>query len=255
MHHFCITVTALAVSCLFVFTGFSQSDTTHFTFTSRTGNNATIVISETTDIKVNGESLQEGDEIGVFTPDSLCVGAVVWENNSAALTVWGNNEFTEEKDGIEPGEQMHFRIWKKDLHTEFIQTNVSFSDESPATTVNDIYAENAIYNLESLSADLIVNITEDYKTSTIPESFSLNQNYPNPFNPLTTIGYSVPEASHVRITVFNVIGQKVEEIVNGFHMPDRYRITFKGNNLPSGIYIYRMEAGDFINTKKFILLR
>lgn len=254
MYNIGIFITGSVLTCLFVLTGLSQSDTTYFTYTSRTGNNATVLISETTDIKINGELLEAGDEIGVFTPDSFCVGAVVWNDENTAITVWGDNEFTDEKDGIEPGEQMHFRIWKKNLQKEFIQTEIIFSDEFPATG-NDTYAEDGIYVIELLKADLVVNVTEDYLTGTIPESFSLNQNYPNPFNPLTTIGYSVPEASHVRITVFNVIGQKVEEIVNGFHMPDRYRITFEGNNLPSGIYFYRMEAGDFIKTKKFILLQ
>lgn len=255
MQQFCNFVKTLVFSCLFVFTGLSQSDTTHFTFTSRTGNNATVLIPGSANINVNGEPIQAGDEIGVFTPDSLCVGAAVWQDETTSITVWGNDSMTPDiKDGIDPGEQMHFRIWKKYLEMEFIQTEVKFSDEFPATG-KDTYSEDAIYVIELLKADRVVDVAEEFLTDMIPGLFALDQNYPNPFNPSTIIQYSVPEASHVRISVFNLIGQKLKEIVNEFHQPGRYRVHFTGDNLPSGIYYYRMEAGDFIKTKKFILLR
>lgn len=244
----------LIMSVFVVFLGYSNPKPTYFNYTTNTGNNATITLQRTADITVNGEPLQPGDEIGVFTPDSLCVGAVVWKDSSTAITVWGNNEQTSIVDGIKHAEQMHFRIWKKDIRTEYLQTDVTFSDESPATG-SDTYQENGIYIIESLVADIVVNISQNDMRDVIPESFSLEQNYPNPFNPSTTIGYAVPEANHVRITVFNLVGQKVEEIVNGFHAAGRYEVIFEADSFSSGVYLYRMETGNFAQTKKFILLQ
>ena len=91
--------------------------------------------------------------------------------------------------------------------------------------------------------------------SEIPESFSLGQNYPNPFNPSTTIRYGLPSRSPVTLTVFNALGQKVALLQNGEQDAGYHDVKFDGNNLPSGVYFYRLRAGDFVETKRFLLLR
>jgi hypothetical protein len=91
--------------------------------------------------------------------------------------------------------------------------------------------------------------------STLPAMFSLGQNYPNPFNPATTINYSLPKAGNVKLTVYNTVGSKVATIVNEYKPAGSYSVKFNGTNLASGIYLYRLESGNYSAAKKFILMK
>ncbi len=88
-----------------------------------------------------------------------------------------------------------------------------------------------------------------------PDKFLLEQNYPNPFNPATSISYSVPKDGFVHLVVYNVLGQKVTELVNENVRAGSHQVTFNAANLSSGVYYYRIEAGGFTATRKMILLR
>jgi hypothetical protein len=89
----------------------------------------------------------------------------------------------------------------------------------------------------------------------LPKTFSLSQNYPNPFNPVTTINYSVAKEGRVKLTVYNSIGIKVATIVNENKPAGHYSVQFNGSSLASGIYLYRLESGNFSADKKLILLK
>ncbi len=89
----------------------------------------------------------------------------------------------------------------------------------------------------------------------MPDQFTLEQNFPNPFNPTTMINYSIAKEGQVRLTVFNAIGNKVATIVNENKPAGNYSIQLNGSNLASGIYLYRLESGNFSATKKFMLLK
>ncbi len=88
-----------------------------------------------------------------------------------------------------------------------------------------------------------------------PKTFSIEQNYPNPFNPSTKIIYSIPRNSNVTLKVFNVLGQQVKTLVNQTQSQGTYTVTFNASSLPSGIYFYSIEAGDYTQVKKMILLK
>jgi hypothetical protein len=90
---------------------------------------------------------------------------------------------------------------------------------------------------------------------TIPSKFELMQNYPNPFNPVTSISYGLPIAEYVTLTVFNVIGQRVIELVNGMQEPGYKTVSFDASNLPSGVYTYRITAGTFTDVKKMLQIK
>ena len=91
--------------------------------------------------------------------------------------------------------------------------------------------------------------------STLPDAFSLEQNYPNPFNPVTTISYSLPVSQRVTLTVFDVLGREVARLVDGRKTPGRHEVVFDASTLPSGVYLYRLEAGPYIETKKLLLAK
>jgi hypothetical protein len=89
----------------------------------------------------------------------------------------------------------------------------------------------------------------------VPTNRSLNQNYPNPFNPVTTISYELPLTTHVTLTITDVVGREVARLVDGFQEAGYRSVTLDGSNLASGIYFYRLHAGDFVETRKLILMR
>lgn len=92
-------------------------------------------------------------------------------------------------------------------------------------------------------------------TPTIPTEFGLKQNYPNPFNPSTTIEFSLPQSEFVTVKVYNTLGQEVETLVNGVQEAGTYTARFDASRLTSGVYFYRLQAGQFSQTKKMILLK
>ena len=91
--------------------------------------------------------------------------------------------------------------------------------------------------------------------SVVPVSFVVHQNYPNPFNPSTTIRYEIPRASHVTVKIYSILGQEVATLVNGIQEAGGYVVTFDSQKLASGVYFYRVAAGDFGDVKKMLLLK
>ena len=93
------------------------------------------------------------------------------------------------------------------------------------------------------------------QTNGLPVTYSLDQNYPNPFNPSTTIRFSVPEAGNVKITVYDVIGNEIDVLVNKDMAPGVFNATWNAASYASGIYFYRMETSNFVSVKKMILVK
>jgi len=97
--------------------------------------------------------------------------------------------------------------------------------------------------------------TDVEKEAGLPTSFELYQNYPNPFNPTTNIKYALPKESRVRINVFNILGQEVATLVNTVMPAGYHSVDFKANNIPSGMYIYKIETESFSQVKKMLLMK
>jgi photosystem II stability/assembly factor-like uncharacterized protein len=89
----------------------------------------------------------------------------------------------------------------------------------------------------------------------VPKEFNLSQNYPNPFNPLTKINYSIPQNITVTLKVYDILGRLVKTLVNEYQNAGSYTVTFDGSGLASGIYFYKIEAGDFVQSKKMVLVK
>jgi hypothetical protein len=100
----------------------------------------------------------------------------------------------------------------------------------------------------------IVLDVQEYGT-TVPEQYELGQNYPNPFNPSTKIRFAIPTSSFVTLKVYNVLGQEVANLVNQNLTPGSYEVSFDASRLPSGMYMYRVDAGKFSSTKKMVLVK
>ena len=97
-------------------------------------------------------------------------------------------------------------------------------------------------------------------SATVPATYALHQNYPNPFNPETDIRYQIPEGEHVQLTVYNVLGQKISGLVDGYRAAGSYTVRWlgtdqSGRSLGSGIYFYTLRAGNFSETRKMVLMK
>ena len=140
----------------------------------------------------------------------------------------------------------------------------SYNFSTAATTGND---ENFLLIYDSLVANQYLQdfakrytlaggtIKVEMISSVIPDNFLLSQNYPNPFNPRTEISYEVPAAKLVKLTVYNILGKEMAELVNERQSPGRYKVSFDASNLTSGVYFYTLSTDNFTETKRMILLK
>jgi hypothetical protein len=131
-----------------------------------------------------------------------------------------------------------------------VTNSYSFSDKLTRSGIYN-YRLKQIDNNGEFKFSSVVEVNYN----SVIEGFYLDQNYPNPFNPSTTINYSIPEASNVRLSVFNALGQQVKLIENGFRNAGSYQVTLYADDLTSGIYFYKIEAGQFSQIRKMILIK
>lgn len=106
-----------------------------------------------------------------------------------------------------------------------------------------------------MSAIDIRNEADKTQTLRVPMEYKLFQNYPNPFNPVTHLEFRIPESGFVSLKVYDILGREVAVLVNEKLSPGRYKTEFNGSNFASGVYFIRMEAGDFREIKKMILIK
>jgi hypothetical protein len=105
----------------------------------------------------------------------------------------------------------------------------------------------------AFESDVVITNVEHH--SSFPSTFSLHQNFPNPFNPSTTIRFELPVETMVRLQVYNVTGQLVTTLVNDVRSAGEHQVTFDASNLASGVYVYRLAAGDFVQTRTMSLIK
>ncbi len=154
------------------------------------------------------------------------------------------NAFNSGSDGAVGTMGIAPKTWSIDNNVElWVAIFVGNSDN--ALTSNLTKAEEKYSIITSVSNDDLE----------IPTDFRLNQNYPNPFNPNTTIKFSIPKSTGVNLNVYNLVGEKVAELVNEDLAAGNYSINFNSTNLSSGIYFYKIITSDFIESKKMILLK
>ncbi|MBT8401717.1 MAG: T9SS type A sorting domain-containing protein, partial [Rhodothermia bacterium] len=120
-----------------------------------------------------------------------------------------------------------------------------------------VFAADAIYGSPVKPHVLTVGAVAA-KTSAdeeLPTEFALKQNYPNPFNPVTTIRYELPKSSNVQITLFDVLGREVRKLLDADRKAGRYDLVVDASTLASGMYVYRIEAGDFRDLRKMMVVK
>ena len=164
---------------------------------------------------------------------------------------------------IQPGWQTKEMFWDNSLVTNVHQIELTFTlwENDSSYIGADILVDSLIFFDENNNATIVDNFGGGIPNSI--ESFSylmptrtiLHQNFPNPFNSSTKIKYEIPDYSFVKLSVYNFLGEEISILTNEFLNSGTYEIYFDGNNLPTGIYFYRIQTDNFSETKKFILLK
>ncbi len=197
-----------------------------------------------------------GDSLGLYINTSYELG---WTNWSDAITPASHAVvcFTDSAQGRAMG-----------IHTENNGTKTVFltfdqlcmdTQALPSYTATDGYhwTEPNVHSVVDAALDWFGAPTDvnDAVEPAVALKYELSQNYPNPFNPETRISYTIAKPGHVKLAIYNVLGQKVATLVDEYKAASTYRVTFNANNLPSGVYFYRLEVGDYSKTMKMMLLR
>jgi hypothetical protein len=218
----------------------TNNPTVHFTYTYPTDQCHAIVIPS-----FNYRLLENGDELGVFTPDGLCCGGVVLQDTGlVVIASWKDDETTENIDGYRDREPISLRFWDQSTNREITFGIVSSSANTP-------YFGEMPYSVFGLS---------DVPISTIPSEFVLYQNYPNPFNNGTLFKFKLPEAGTVEFSIYNVSGRKMATLINSAKSVGTHYISWNGqdlnaNPLPSGNYIYEIVYNGVKLSSNFIILK
>jgi parallel beta-helix repeat protein len=216
---------------------------------------------DTIHVSITGESLKGIAEATMtlsFDPSILNV----FEATSGDLT----KSFSLEKTNLESGSiNLSLKSSKGIIEEngELIKLQMAINANESISTF--LHFDSAIVRDESTCLGKIlslkdgqIKITTDLDNNYsdgIPKSYSLYQNYPNPFNPVTTIRYELPKESDVKLVIYNLLGEKVDELVNSFQKAGRYEVKWNAYSFASAVYFYTIKAGDFYSSKKIILLK
>ncbi len=195
----------------------------------------------------------------IFYGDSICITPVELLSFDAKISGFKikinwvtatelNNRGFEVEKSVDNNNWMDLGfIQGKGTTTE--KTYYSYMDDDVINGMN-------YYRLKQIDFDGSINYSPTVSISyEQPNGFILSQNYPNPFNPTCTIHYALPREAYVTLNIYNVLGTKLKELINEKKSAGDYSIEFNSENLPSGIYFYRLQTDNFTDTKKMILLK
>jgi hypothetical protein len=175
-----------------------------------------------------------------FIPDSLFIGFEWPDSNTCDDTF----AVYQDPDGFGDGAN---RPWERFIDGAFNDfTDIIYNPDYSWLIDTDLW-------ISAITSDTPVDV-EDEATN-MPSEFKLAQNYPNPFNPATRIEYSLPEVSNVKLTVFDILGNEISVLLNEEMQSGDHFVNFDASGLANGIYMYKLDAGNFVQTKKMILLK
>lgn len=211
-----------------------------------TGSSATLIVPVSA-LESSAVPLAPGSEFALFTPNGTCAGHAVWEGGALALAVWEDDPLTSLKDGFVDGETLRMAAWDPISSTEYADLLPVFD---PTYVDEPVFASDAIYLVSALGA------STHNDPSNAALAFGLEPNFPNPFVDATTIRYSVAREANVSISVYDLLGQRIAEIVNERQPAGGYEVTFRPPaSLSSGTYLYRIAADTYTEHHRMVLVR
>lgn len=191
-------------------------------------------------LEIDGAAVEhEASQLGAFFGDEVRgVGSVQFFSSLNAylvfLTVYSN---------VSAGDTLTFRVYDGASDTIYESvTNVTFEADGVKGGIND---------------PVVFSVATGVGTERegMPQGFRLEPNYPNPFNPATTIRYTLAQAAHVRVSVYDALGREIRTLVDQVQQPSLYTLAFDATGLESGLYVYRLSADGFEQARTMVLLK
>ncbi len=194
--------------------------------------------------------------LGNFSEEVMQVDVTCWVDGAGTLILPNGDEV----EALRIHEVRHYTFaeWEEENEaTEIVYTFLTGDGREVSVSVFDGQANEGTVQADAVlwcNQGVVVDV-EDTENDENPSEFGLKQNYPNPFNPTTTIEYSIAKDSDVKVKVYDILGNEVATLVNGFKPAGNYTETFNARNLPSGTYFVRLQAGNKSDVKKITLLK
>ncbi len=184
--------------------------------------------------------------------------SVIDENYQVRATEMTNADGSYSLAGIPAGDY-YVKVDRMPYKTAYYGNTTDLSEATPVSVgeAGDFSVEGVDVQLTPMSS---TDVEQPYELSGSPKRFELSQNYPNPFNPSTTIRYALPAASHVTLKIFNLKGEVVKTLVNGYQAAQYHQVVWNGDNeagqrVAAGIYLYQLQAGNYKKTMRLILMK
>ncbi|MBI5662367.1 MULTISPECIES: T9SS type A sorting domain-containing protein [Ignavibacterium] len=199
----------------------------------------------------NGHNFFAGYELNIFYPNGM---SGMWNGGCGGGSMnFGNNinlqfHYTDEQLTYYNMSEDHIKIMAWNSQTNSWQ-NINGTIDKQNNSVK--FSTNTASNFFALSSQSLT----DVKDKVVPNQFILEQNYPNPFNPATTIKYSIPASQFVALKVFDILGKEVAVLINKEQEAGNYKVQFDGSKLASGIYLFKLQTNNFVETKKMVLAK
>ena len=194
------------------------------------------------------------DQTGHFAPvtPTLEIGAPSWGGGDTSISSLNGTFDTIAAQGGVYHFMWHPQVIITDTASPYFVSHLNYVSNRPDiwyVNLGHLYLYHMIQEMNS------TGVTGVAEAGNVSKTFRLGQNYPNPFNPSTAIPYALGERARVRLVVFNTLGQQVSTLVDEVEDPGMHRVQFNGSNLASGVYFYRLSAGEQTETKRLLLIR
>lgn len=210
-------------------------DTKRFARPVNTGANHTLLILDESwgELKPN-----IGDEIAAYDAKGNMVASIVYVGHHTGLALWGDDEYTEEKEGLAKGEQFSLKWWKKDSN-QMLTLNADAFERG-----NDQYMKDGLTVISQLSVN-----------QTITQELELFQNVPNPVSDFTAISFYLPNKSEVHLSLHNNLGQEILVIANAQFEEGSHTVDMKTLGIEPGVYFYKLRSGNEKITKQMTVVK
>ena len=209
-------------------------ETKRFARPVNTGSNHTLLILD----KAWGETKPEvGDEIAVYDTQENMVASIVYVGHHTGLALWGDDEYTQEKEGLSKGEKFHLKWWKNS------------TNEMISITISDFERGNDVFDKDGLTV-----ISELTVNQTLEQNIELFQNVPNPVLDFTEISFYLPEAGKVHLSLHNNLGQEILVLANNKYEAGSHNIEMNTTVAP-GVYFYKLVSGKEKITKQMTVIK
>ena len=209
-----------------------------------TGASATILVGREAPMSHSDGAVESGDQIAALAPDGSCAGVVTWDGDGAALTVWVDDPFTEAREGLIPGEPVSLAIWDASSGKAY---------ESLGAKIKAPYGDPSVFMPDELY--ILEGLTSTSQTSSTLAAFALQPSAPNPAHHRTRVDFSLSTDGPVTLSVFDALGRRVATPVDQDLPAGTHSADLDVSGFASGVYIYRLRAGQDVAQRRLTVAR